>query len=132
MDIGKVHYKLLVSSDSYEVIRRRQQASRLRQFMYWNLPAGVSEEDIQRHWGSINYGGPASKSPKAPLNPKLFRKPDKRIDALRTLAKKGKLETDRLALEHAVKRNIVWGQPGETASPYDSSDSTSSKVEWGT
>ncbi|KAJ3972992.1 mitochondrial protein Pet127-domain-containing protein [Lentinula raphanica] len=125
------------SSDSgkEEQIRADLQAAKDRRFRAYSLPTGVSPQDIEKWWDSLDFSG--SKRLNVPLTPlddegnegievdlsglmtkkprpqsfftENFIMPDSRIQNLRDLANEGREETIRIGLEDRGKPKVVLG-----------------------
>jgi hypothetical protein len=98
-------------------IRNNLSAAKGRQFRAWSVPAGVEHEDLPQFWQeSLNFD---LNSEDAEYQSKYFRQPTSNVKNLRQLARAGRAETERLAVENAGKRKVVWGVPDEPAEHED-------------
>lgn len=105
--VGNVHWSISRSSLSDEVIRYNLSEVKTRQFPVWSLPAGVGYEQMEEHWQTLKI----SSTSKSEYKSGHFRPPSKRIEQLRALARSGREESHRLAMENAGKSKVVWGVP---------------------
>ncbi len=87
------------------------QTSKDKHFRYYDLPTGMSIEQMEHHWKhGMDYGSTGKES-SVPFKQELFRTPPEFITRLREMSRKGKEDSDRMALEEAGMRKIVWGDP---------------------
>ncbi len=79
----------------------------------------MSKEKMLKFWSEINWGGDSSSSASA-SEPQLattidadkwFRKPDKFLKVIRSLAREGRSETKKQTASEKDSPKIVWGQP---------------------
>ncbi|GJF00271.1 mitochondrial protein Pet127-domain-containing protein [Phanerochaete sordida] len=111
-----VAYTILQSHDSISDIRSRQQLALEKQRQVFNLPTGVSVEEMAEVWEAMDFGGEdvvnASKS--AAFSPERFRKPNLAIRKLRALSRQGRSDVAREAQRFANEEKVVW-EPVEEA-----------------
>ncbi|CAL1713190.1 unnamed protein product [Somion occarium] len=94
-------------------IHQNKQAVKEKQATYWSLPEGVNQEQMAKMWAGLNFGG--STTIPTTFNAARFRPADPFVKHLRSLAKRGKEHTARLAREEAGKPQIIWGDPEDAA-----------------
>jgi hypothetical protein len=103
---GIVHWSISRSSLSDSEIRHNLSGAKDRQFRAWSLPAGVDYDEMPKRWKNFKFG-----SKNLEYKSSYFRQPSKNIEQLRQLARAGRYETQRLAIENAGKSKVVWGVP---------------------
>lgn len=75
---------------------------------------------MEEHWETLTFG-PGAKN--VEYHPSYIRSPSRNIKQLRVVARAGRDETNRLAIENAGKDKVVWGVP-ETISALDVAESS--------
>lgn len=112
---GFVHYYILQSGDSIQAIRIRQQAALEKQRAVFDLPTGVSIEQMAEVWEAMDFGGgDASEAAQSTFSPERFREPRSSVLALRKLAQRGKEQTDSERKRYANEPKVIWEPSTET------------------
>lgn len=110
--LGTIHYKMFVSSRSPHSIRHRRKAALDEQASFWALPTGMTHEAADAFFENINYGGKKKAAGgKGAARASVFKAADRHTEQLRELARKGKRDTERIALARAGTPQIVYGEP---------------------
>ncbi|KAL0064689.1 hypothetical protein AAF712_008387 [Marasmius tenuissimus] len=113
-----VYWKIRHMNDSEEEMHVRLKAAKERQFRAYSLPSGVSHSTIKEWWEKLNFGKKKEKGLGNESNiekqiPEFFhtyfQEPDRKIELLRSIAKQGRLETQKLEQEERGKPKIVYG-----------------------
>lgn len=109
-----IHYTISRSSEDYSAIRDRLAGARERQTFAYNLPTGISGEQITEFLENLNFGGVEDKVAGELMKayaPDLFRKASRTTSRLRALAREGREETLTREKEERGKPKIVLGLP---------------------
>jgi len=108
---GTIHWTVSLLSADDDVVRCKLTAAKDRQFRAYNLPSGVTLEQMAEFWKNLNFSGNVAEAGLADYNPDNFRAASRNVELLRSIARAGKEETERLELEEAGKPKIVLGEP---------------------
>lgn len=108
--LGTVHWSISRSSLSASDIRNNLAGAHEKQYRAWSLPSGVGYKDMRQLWPNLKFG---STSKDVKYKSCYFRRPSENILQLRQLARAGREETQRMAIENAGKRKVVWGVADE-------------------
>jgi hypothetical protein len=131
--LGIVHWAISKSSLSPAEIRSNLAGARARQFRAWSLPTGLDMTQMEERWKSMNFGGTATEETSA-FDPKYFLEVTRGIEALRQLAREGRIDSEALMEEERDLPKIVWGQPDEMGAENMGDDGSSRpglEVEYG-
>ncbi|KAF8895406.1 mitochondrial protein Pet127-domain-containing protein [Infundibulicybe gibba] len=110
--IGTVHWTLSKLSRGDDKIREALNVAKERQFRAYNLPTGVGAEEMAEFWGNLNFGGQPTPEGDEPAlyKPENFKTAGRSIQRLRSIARAGREESERLALEEAGRPKSVLGE----------------------
>ncbi|KAL0960662.1 hypothetical protein HGRIS_005692 [Hohenbuehelia grisea] len=110
-------------------------AARERQFRAWNIPAGMSRNDLEAFWDRLDFNAPlpaAGESdgpearvvdaamatlaaggtpPPSTFDPRYFQTARGNVKLLRRIARSGRAHTQQIARERAGKPIVMWGVP---------------------
>ena len=100
---GTILYSISTPSLSQREIRGNLSEVISRQFFAYNLPSGVSVQDMETRWNEMKFN-PSSTTPPAVYDPAFFKNAGRNVLALRALARAGKDELE--------KRDEEWRRSG--------------------
>lgn len=104
-----MRYKITTSSDDPHVIRERQQNAEGRLRQWFNLPHGVTVDEMAEIWQQMDFGGLGAEAT-PPFKPELFKKAGPQIKGIRKLAHKGRHAQASLEREQKGKGVVILGQ----------------------
>ncbi|EIN12750.1 Pet127-domain-containing protein [Punctularia strigosozonata HHB-11173 SS5] len=107
-----VHWAISKSSLSPAEIRANLNYAKDRQFRAWALPSGLSVEQMEERWNSMNFGGSSSEG-SSPFDPRLFYRAPFQTRMLRQLAREGRNDTEAWQEAERGLPKIIWGKPDE-------------------
>ncbi|KAK1231191.1 hypothetical protein PQX77_005717 [Marasmius sp. AFHP31] len=111
-----VYWKIRHMNDSEEEMHGRLKAAKERQFRAYSLPSGISHSTIKEWWEKLNFGKKKEPGNESKIEKQIpeffhmyFQEPDRKIELLRSIAKQGRLETQKLEQEERGKPKLVYG-----------------------
>lgn len=103
-----VHYQISQSADPIAAIRARQQTALEKQRYVFDLPTGVSVEQMAQIWEEMDFSGGDIEQARSTFSPDRFREPTPNILALRKVAQRGRKRTESEAERLAGAHKVVW------------------------
>jgi len=113
-DPWTIHYVISQLSLPEDEIHTLLQGAEARQFRAYNIPTGVDPDTLQSFWDALNFGGKSVEQDGTTFRPEVFKPPTKNVAMLRTMARAGREESERIAQLEFGKQKIVLGEPMET------------------
>jgi hypothetical protein len=109
---GTIKYNIGLSTETDSEIQSDYQQVMTRKKRTLVLPSSVPFEDAEKYWENLVFhqrkGG--EDAPKAAFRPEGFTTVSVAVEKYRELARAGRLDTERLAVEEAGRPKIVLGE----------------------
>jgi len=112
-DNWTVHWTVTHVIASEEGLRASLRETQDRAFREYSLPSGVGFGQIEHFWKNLNFGGevdPSATETQEAIDLKNFRNADRRVQALRALARNGKVDSEKWEKMDRGKPKQVLGR----------------------